>query len=228
MPFQWSSLWSLWSLWFNSRSREQMKFKLQATGGPARGGTLTLGHGTVATPAFMPVGTYGTVKAMSPRDLVEVGAEIVLGNTFHLWLRPGLAVIEKHGGLHRFMGWEKPILTDSGGFQVFSLGELRKISEEGVAFQSPINGDKLFLTPEEAMRIQRGLDSDIVMVFDECTGYPATLDDAAASMRLSLRWARRSKRAHEGNANALFGIVQGGMHEDLLDESIGALAEIGV
>src|SRR4051812_15080117 len=185
-----------------------MKFRVTATDGRARCGQLELTHGTVQTPVFMPVGTYGTVKAMSPRELVEVGAQVVLGNTFHLWLRPGLAVIEKHGGLHRFMGWERPILTDSGGFQVFSLGELRKISEEGVAFQSPINGDKLFLTPEESMCIQRVLDSDIVMVFDECTGYPATRDVAAASMQLSVRWAERSKRGHEGNPNALFGIVQ--------------------
>ncbi len=204
-----------------------MKFEIKATDGAARRGELTLAHGTVQTPAFMPVGTYGTVKAMSPRELDEMGAQIVLGNTFHLWLRPGLAVIAAHGGLHRFMGWERPILTDSGGFQVFSLGELRKISEEGVAFQSPINGDKLFLTPEESMRIQRVLDSDIAMVFDECTGYPATRDEAAVSMQLSLRWAGRSRRAHEGNPNALFGIVQGGMHEDLRDESLGALAAMG-
>ena len=204
-----------------------MKFALHSTDGAARRGELTLAHGTLQTPAFMPVGTYGTVKAMSPQELVEVGAEIVLGNTFHLWLRPGLAVIEKHGGLHRFMGWDRPILTDSGGFQVFSLGELRKISEEGVAFQSPINGDKLFLTPEEAMRIQRTLDSDIVMVFDECTGYPATHELAAQSMQLSARWAERSKRAHQGNANALFGIVQGGMYEDLRDVSLAALTAIG-
>jgi queuine tRNA-ribosyltransferase len=204
-----------------------LKFALLSTDGAARRGELTLAHGTLQTPAFMPVGTYGTVKAMSPRELVEVGAGIVLGNTFHLWLRPGLAVIAAHGGLHRFMGWERPILTDSGGFQVFSLGALRKISEEGVAFQSPIDGDRLFLTPEESMRIQRVLDSDIVMVFDECTGYPATRDDAAASMQLSLRWAQRSKRAHEGNANALFGIVQGGMYEALRDESLAGLAAIG-
>ena len=204
-----------------------MKFALHSTDGAARRGSLELAHGTLQTPAFMPVGTYGTVKAMSPRELVEVGAEIVLGNTFHLWLRPGLAVIEKHGGLHRFMGWERPILTDSGGFQVFSLGAMRKISEEGVAFQSPINGDKLLLTPEESMRIQRVLDSDVAMVFDECTGYPATRDEASASMQLSLRWAGRSKKAHEGSANALFGLVQGGMHEDLRDESLGALAAIG-
>ncbi|HEY4999064.1 MAG TPA: tRNA guanosine(34) transglycosylase Tgt, partial [Usitatibacter sp.] len=204
-----------------------MRFEVKARDGEARRGELTLSHGTVQTPAFMPVGTYGTVKAMSPRELVEAGAEIVLGNTFHLWLRPGLPVIAAHGGLHRFMGWDRPILTDSGGFQVFSLGALRTISEEGVAFQSPINGDKLFLTPEESMRIQRALDSDIAMVFDECTGYPATRDEAAASMRLSLRWADRSRRAHEASRNALFGIVQGGMYEDLRDESLGALAAIG-
>jgi len=204
-----------------------MKFEVHATDGEARRGTLALAHGVVETPAFMPVGTYGTVKAMSPAELEQVGAQIVLGNTFHLWLRPGLEVIGKFGGLHRFMGWKHPILTDSGGFQVFSLGELRRISEEGVAFQSPINGDKLFLTPEEAMRIQRVLDSDIAMVFDECTGYPATHAEAAKSMQLSLRWAERSKRAFEGSPNALFGIVQGGMHEDLRDESLAGLAAIG-
>ena len=204
-----------------------MEFRIQATDGEARRGELTLAHGVVQTPAFMPVGTYGTVKAMTPRELIEVGAQIVLGNTFHLWLRPGLEVVAAHGGLHRFMGWEGPILTDSGGFQVFSLGALRKISEEGVAFQSPINGDALFLTPEESMRIQRVLDADIVMVFDECTGYPATREEAALSMQLSLRWAERSKAAHAGNPNALFGIVQGGMHEDLRDESLGALAALG-
>ncbi|HYC37345.1 MAG TPA: tRNA guanosine(34) transglycosylase Tgt [Usitatibacter sp.] len=204
-----------------------MKFDLHATDGAARRGTLTLAHGAVETPAFMPVGTYGTVKAMSPAELEGLGAEIVLGNTFHLWLRPGLAVVKAHEGLHEFMGWKRPILTDSGGFQVFSLGELRKISEEGVAFHSPINGDRLFLSPEEAMRIQRVLDADIVMVFDECTGYPATHEQAADSMRLSLRWAARSKQAHEGNANALFGIVQGGMYEDLRDESLAGLQAIG-
>ena len=187
-----------------------MKFDLLATAGAARRGRLTLAHGTVETPVFMPVGTYGTVKAMSPLELNEIGAEIVLGNTFHLWLRPGTDVIEKHGGLHRFMGWNKPILTDSGGFQVWSLGALRKISEEGVRFQSPVNGDKLMLTPEESMRIQRVLNSDIAMIFDECTPYPAEEKAAADSMRLSLRWAERSKRSHEGNDNALFGIVQGG------------------
>ena len=203
------------------------RFEVLATDGGARRGRLTLAHGELDTPAFMPVGTYGTVKAMSPAELEEIGAQIVLGNTFHLWLRPGLEVIAAHGDLHRFMRWPRPILTDSGGFQVFSLGDLRKVSEEGVAFQSPINGDKLFLTPEESMRVQRALGSDIVMVFDECTGYPATRDEAAISMQLSMRWAQRSKRAHEGNANALFGIVQGGMYEDLRDESLGALVALG-
>ena len=204
-----------------------MKFTLHATDGAARRGTITLAHGTVETPAFMPVGTYGTVKAATPQEIEALGAHIVLGNTFHLWLRPGLEVIAKHGGLHGFMRWPRPILTDSGGFQVFSLGPLRKVSEEGVTFQSPVNGDRLFLTPEESMRIQRVLDSDIVMIFDECTAYPATFDEAARSMRLSLRWAARSKGAHEGNPNALFGIVQGGMHEALRDESLAGLEDIG-
>ncbi len=204
-----------------------MKFTLHKADGLARRGTLQLAHGSVETPAFMPVGTYGSVKAMSPVELHEIGAQIVLGNTFHLWLRPGLEVIEAHGGLHRFMGWDGPILTDSGGFQVFSLGALRKITEEGVKFQSPVNGDKCFLTPEESMRIQKVLNSDIVMIFDECTPYPADERIAAESMRLSLRWAERSKRAHEGNANALFGIVQGGMHESLRDESLAELMNIG-
>jgi queuine tRNA-ribosyltransferase len=204
-----------------------VNFRIRATDGTARRGTLELAHGAVETPAFMPVGTYGTVKAMSPAELVELGAQIVLGNTFHLWLRPGLEVIRAHGGLHRFMGWSGPILTDSGGFQVFSLGPLRKVSEEGVAFQSPVNGDRLFLTPEESMAIQRALGADVVMVFDECTAYPATRDQAADSMRLSLRWAERSRRAHEGNPSALFGIVQGGMHEDLRDESLGGLVALG-
>jgi len=204
-----------------------MQFRIGSTDGVARRASLTLAHGTVETPAFMPVGTYGTVKTMSPAELMELGARVVLGNTFHLWLRPGLAVIEKFGGLHRFMAWERPILTDSGGFQVFSLGALRKVSEEGVAFQSPVNGDRLFLTPEEAMRIQRVLDSDIAMAFDECTGYPATREQAAESMHLSMRWAARSRKAHDGNGNAIFGIVQGGMYEDLRDESTGALAAIG-
>jgi queuine tRNA-ribosyltransferase len=196
-----------------------MKFDLLTTDGGARRGQLHLAHGTVQTPVFMPVGTYGTVKAMAPSELTETGFEIVLSNTFHLWLRPGLEVIEKFGGLHRFMGWDKPILTDSGGFQVFSLGKLRKITEEGVKFASPINGDKLFLTPEISMQIQRTLNSDIVMIFDECTPYPATEREAADSMRMSLRWAERSKAAHAGNPNALYGIVQGGMYEDLRNES---------
>lgn len=204
-----------------------MKFTLHKTDGLSRRGTLNLAHGSVETPAFMPVGTYGTVKAMSPLELNEIGAQIVLGNTFHLWLRPGLEVIAAHGGLHRFMGWGGPILTDSGGFQVFSLGALRKIGEEGVKFQSPVNGDKCFLSPEESMRIQKVLNSDIAMIFDECTPYPADENTAGKSMRLSLRWAERSKRAHEGNTNALFGIVQGGMHEHLRDESLAGLTGIG-
>jgi len=211
-----------------------LDFELLGGDGAARRGRLRLAHGVVDTPAFMPVGTYGTVKAMTPRELEELGAQIVLGNTFHLWLRPGLEVIGRHGGLHRFMGWQRPILTDSGGFQVFSLGSLRRISEEGVRFASPVNGDRLLLTPEESMRIQRVLDSDIVMVFDECTPYevdgtPATREHAADSMRLSLRWARRSRDEFDrlGNRNALFGIVQGGMYGDLRDESLGGLADIG-
>ena len=204
-----------------------MQFDVLATDGAARRGKLTLPHGVVDTPAFMPVGTYGTVKAMSPQELRALGAQIVLGNTFHLWLRPGLEVIGAHGGLHRFMGWDGPILTDSGGYQVYSLGELRKITEEGVRFQSPVNGDPCFLTPEESLRIQRVLDADIVMVFDECTPYPADLEQARDSMQLSLRWAERSKRAHEGNRNALFGIVQGGMHAPLRDASLAGLANLG-
>ncbi|MBI5919738.1 MAG: tRNA guanosine(34) transglycosylase Tgt [Nitrosomonadales bacterium] len=204
-----------------------MEFKLHTTSGQARRGTLTLAHGKLETPAFMPVGTYGTVKAMSPVELRDIGAQIVLGNTFHLWLRPGLQVIEKFGGLHRFMGWDGPILTDSGGFQVFSLGDLRKITGGGVEFRSPINGDKCFLSPEESMRIQKVLNSDIVMIFDECTPYPADEQVAGVSMRLSLGWAERSKKAHEGNPNALFGIVQGGMHEHLRDESLAGLTNIG-
>lgn len=203
-----------------------MQFTLHASDGLARRGTLTLPHGQVETPAFMPVGTYGTVKGLSPHEVEAIGAHILLGNTFHLWLRPGLAVIERHGGLHGFMGWQRPILTDSGGFQVFSLGDLRKISEEGVRFRSPINGDALFLTPEESMRIQRVLNSDIVMAFDECTPYPADHGQAQRSMEMSMRWAERSLRAHEGNPNALFGIVQGGMHEDLRERSVQALTAL--
>ena len=211
-----------------------MQFKLLATQGRARRGTLTLNHGTVETPVFMPVGTYGSVKAMSPLELTEIGARIVLGNTFHLWLRPGLDVVGAHGGLHRFMGWDGPILTDSGGFQVWSLGALRKITEEGVKFASPINGDKLFLGPEESMRIQRVLNSDIVMIFDECTPYavddvPIGKEEARQSMELSLRWAKRSRAEFDKleNPNALFGIVQGGMFEELRDISVAGLEEIG-
>ncbi len=204
-----------------------MEFKVDHIDGLARRGVLRTAHGDIDTPAFMPVGTYGTVKAMKPTELRELGAQIVLGNTFHLWLRPGLEVIAAHGGLHRFMGWDGPILTDSGGFQVFSLGALRKITEEGVKFQSPVNGDACFLSPEESMRIQRVLNSDIVMVFDECTPHPATENEARVSMELSLRWAARSKNAHDGNANALFGIVQGGMFEHLRDESLAGLQTIG-
>ncbi len=203
-----------------------MKFSIMQRDGAARRGELELAHGRVDTPAFMPVGTYGSVKAMSPDELTRIGAQIVLGNTFHLWLRPGLEVIGKHRGLHRFMGWDAPILTDSGGFQVFSLGALRKMSEEGVQFASPINGDRLLLTPEESMRIQTVLDSDIAMVFDECTAYPATEAEAAASMRLSMRWARRSRESFS-SSNALFGIIQGGMYEPLRDESLHALKNIG-
>lgn len=211
-----------------------LQFKLLHTDGKARRGTITLNHGEVQTPIFMPVGTYGSVKSMLPHELEDIQAQIILGNTFHLWLRPGTQVMDLHGGLHNFMGWNKPILTDSGGFQVFSLKGMRKITEEGVTFASPINGDRLFLTPEESMRIQRSLNSDIAMVFDECTPYlidnrPATHDEAAQSMRMSLRWAKRSRTAFlEGeNPNALFGIVQGGMYEDLRDESLAGLTDIG-
>ena len=233
-----------------------MQFTLHQTDGLARRGTVHLPHGDVQTPAFMPVGTYGTVKAMSPQELDDIQAHIVLGNTFHLWLRPGLEVIAAHDGLHAFMGWDKPILTDSGGFQVWSLGDLRKITEEGVKFQSPINGDRCFLTPEESMRIQRVLNSDIVMIFDECTPYPASHEQARKSMELSLRWAQRSRDAFNvyqnqsiaqtltmldgpqqvlqlrdtavpSNGNALFGIIQGGMYEDLRDISREGLQAIG-
>jgi queuine tRNA-ribosyltransferase len=207
-----------------------LKFDLLKTEGLARRGRLTLRHGIVETPIFMPVGTYGTVKGVLPRDLDAMGAQIILGNTFHLWLRPGLDVLRSFGGLHRFEGWSRPILTDSGGFQVWSLGEMRKISEEGVRFASPVNGDKLFLTPEVSMQIQQVLNSDIVMQFDECTpyeteGHVTTEAEARASMELSLRWARRCAAEFErlGNPNALFGIVQGGMFESLRQESLDAL-----
>ena len=204
-----------------------MTFELQQTDGQARRGEVSFPRGTIQTPAFMPVGTYGTVKAMTPEELEGTGAEIVLGNTFHLFLRPGTDVIEAHGDLHDFMGWQKPILTDSGGFQVFSLGAMRKITEEGVTFQSPVNGNKVFMGPEESMAVQHKLGSDIVMIFDECTPYPATYEQARESMELSLRWAKRSKAAHAENPSALFGIVQGGMHEALRDISLEGLSEIG-
>src|SRR6476661_677769 len=210
-----------------------LKFTLKKTDGRTRRGTIKLNHGVVETPIFMPVGTYGTVKAMSPLELKEIDAQIILGNTFHLWLRPGTDILDRFGGLHRFMGWDKPILTDSGGFQVFSLGAMRKITEEGVKFASPIDGSRQFLSPEISMQIQRSLNSDIVMQFDECTPYeidgrPATFDEAAKSMRMSLRWAQRSMNEfNKGeNPNALFGIVQGGMFEHLRDESLAGLEQI--
>jgi len=201
-------------------------FSLISTDKQARAGLLSVSHGVIATPVFMPVGTYGTVKAMTAEELVSIGAQIVLGNTFHLMLRPGEKVIRKHGGLHDFMSWRKPILTDSGGYQVFSLGDLRKISEEGVTFRSPINGDKIFLSPERSIEVQKWLNSDIAMVFDECTPYPANEEMARISMEMSLRWAKRSKQAHEGSSNALFGIVQGGMHENLRSESAEKLRRL--
>ncbi|MBS3963204.1 MAG: tRNA guanosine(34) transglycosylase Tgt [Methylomonas sp.] len=204
-----------------------MQFKLDTTDGQARRGQLSFARGVVETPIFMPVGTYGAVKSLTPDDLNELGAQIILGNTFHLLLRPGMEVMKAHGDLHDFMRWQKPILTDSGGFQVFSLGALRKISEQGVTFKSPIDGSTIFMGPEQSMQVQRDLGSDIVMIFDECTPYPATYSQAADSMRLSLRWAERSKRAHAGNESALFGIVQGGMYADLRHESITGLTSIG-
>jgi len=211
-----------------------MQFDLLATDGVARRGRITVPRGVIDTPAFMPVGTYGSVKATTPRDLQEVGAQVILGNTFHLWLRPGLDVIGAFGGLHRFTGWSKPILTDSGGFQVFSLAERRKLTEEGVTFASPVDGARVFLSPEESMRIQTVLDSDIVMAFDECTPYtvhgkPVGAGVVRESMELSLRWAARSRRAFDalGNRNALFGIVQGGVHDDLRARSAEGLLETG-
>jgi queuine tRNA-ribosyltransferase len=206
-----------------------MKFEKLNQSGRARRGRLTLNHGQVETPAFMPVGTYGTVKGMLPRDIEAIGAQIILGNTFHLYLRPGLEVIQAHGGLHEFVQWDKPILTDSGGFQVFSLGEMRKINEDGVTFRSPIDGAKIFISPEISMDIQRVLNSDIVMIFDECTPYPATEAEAEQSMQLSLRWAKRCKAQHlnNDNPNALFGIIQGSMYPQLRQQSLEGLLEIG-
>jgi queuine tRNA-ribosyltransferase len=209
-----------------------MRFELLATEGLARRGRISFARGTIETPAFMPVGTYGSVKAVTPEELEALGAEIILGNTFHLMLRPGVDVVAALGGLHRFMHWERPILTDSGGFQVFSLAHLRKLSEEGVRFRSPIDGAEILLTPERSIEVQHGLDADIVMVFDECTPYPATHEDAETSMELSLRWAVRSRFAFdrlkdgEGDA-ALFGIVQGGVHRDLRERSLEGLTGIG-
>ena len=204
-----------------------MQFNVSATDGKARRGELTFPRGKVQTPAFMPVGTYGTVKGMLPRDIKEIGAEIILGNTFHLMLRPGTEVIKEHGDLHDFTQWQGPILTDSGGFQVFSLGDMRKISEQGVRFKSPIDGSPVFIDPETSIQVQRDLGSDVVMIFDECTPYPATEPEADKSMQLSLRWAERSKNAHGDNPSALFGIVQGGMYEHLRDKSLAGLEEIG-
>jgi len=206
---------------------QKMTYELITTDRKARRGRLTFARGTVETPAFMPVGTYGTVKGMKTEDVKEIGAEIILGNTFHLMLRPGTEIIEQHGGLHGFMNWDKPILTDSGGFQVFSLGKMRKITEEGVRFSSPVNGEKIMLTPERSMEVQRSLGSDIVMIFDECTPFPATHKEAQVSMELSLRWAQRSKDGHGDNPSALFGIVQGGMFEDLREVSVKGLTDIG-
>lgn len=204
-----------------------MTFELDTQVGKARRGRLRFPRGTVETPAFMPVGTYGTVKGLTPRDIKDIGAHIILGNTFHLMLRPGTEVVKAHGDLHDFMQWQGPILTDSGGFQVFSLGKLRKITEAGVSFKSPINGSKVFLDPETSMQVQRDLGSDVVMIFDECTPYPASVHEARQSMELSLRWAARSKTAHGDNPSALFGIVQGGMYENLRTESLSGLVEIG-
>ena len=205
----------------------RMLFELEATDGAARRGCLRFPRGDVQTPAFMPVGTYGTVKAMTPRDLVDTGAQIILGNTFHLMLRPGTEIVQQLGDLHDFMGWKGPILTDSGGFQVWSLGAMRKITEQGVAFKSPVDGSAVFLGPEESMEVQRRLGADIVMIFDECTPYPATVEQAQESMELSLRWAARSKVAHGDNTAALFGIIQGGMYPELRRRSLQGLRDIG-
>ncbi len=207
--------------------RNQTSYQVTATDGAARRGLLSTRRGVVDTPAFMPVGTYATVKAMTPEEVREAGAQVILGNTFHLMLRPGVEVIRRHGGLHGFMGWDGPILTDSGGFQVWSLAELRQVSERGVLFRSPIDGDRVFLGPEESMAVQRALDADIVMIFDECTPYPATEAQARASMDLSLAWARRSREAHGDSDAALFGIVQGGMYPHLRLASLEGLVGIG-
>jgi len=213
----------------SQQSNQHVKFELFNTDGRARRGRMIFERGIVETPAFMPVGTYGTVKAMTPEELREVGAQIILGNTFHLMLRPGMDVMKRFGGLHRFMHWGGPILTDSGGFQVFSLATLRKITEQGVSFRSPINGDAVMLTPERSMQVQRDLDADIVMIFDECTPYPATEDEARKSMELSLRWAARSRDEFNRleNPHALFGIVQGGMYDSLRQHSAAGLRDIG-
>lgn len=204
-----------------------MQFSVSSVDGHARRGELRFSRGTVQTPAFMPVGTYGTVKGMLPRDIEEIGAEIILGNTFHLMLRPGTDVVKAHGDLHDFTGWQGPILTDSGGFQVWSLGKLRKISEEGVSFQSPVDGSPAYLDPETSIQVQHDLGSDIVMIFDECTPYPATEQEARQSMELSLRWAARSRVGHADKPAALFGIVQGGMYPQLRRESLAGLTDIG-
>ena len=203
-----------------------MQFDIAATDGDARSGVLRFARGEVQTPAFMPVGTYGALKGLSPHQVRETGAEIILGNTFHLMLRPGTDVINLHGDLHDFMGWQRPILTDSGGFQVFSLGELRQIDEQGVKFRSPVNGDPVFLGPEKAIEVQQKLGADIIMAFDECTPYPASRQQAAESMELSMRWASRCKDAHANHGSALFGIVQGSMYEDLRAQSLDALVEM--
>ena len=206
-----------------------MKFTIKNTDGKARTGLIELPKGNIETPVFMPVGTYGSVKGLTPRDIHATNAQIILGNTFHLWLRPGCEVIKQHGGLHGFMNWDKPILTDSGGFQVFSLSKMRKITEEGVSFRSPINGEKVFLSPEKSMEIQYNLNSDIVMIFDECIKYPSTFEETKASMELSLRWAKRSRDEFNRleNPNALFGIIQGGTYTDLRDQSMEELLKIG-
>jgi len=211
-----------------------MKFEVHKTSGMARTGSLSFRRGSVSTPAFMPVGTYGSVKSVTPEEVRAGGADIILGNTFHLMLRPGTDIVRRHGGLHEFMNWPGPILTDSGGFQVFSLAEMRKLTEEGVRFRSPVNGDEVFLTPEKSMEVQHELNSDVAMIFDECTPYPATESEARESMELSLRWARRSRDRFDAlkveepdRGEALFGIIQGGIYDDLRDESLNALMEIG-